>query len=958
MNRLFILLFLISFSAHNAVAGNYTIRNYSVQDGLANSTAYCIKQDFSGFIWIGTASGLNRFDGKNFEHFTRQDGLPDNEILNIFPVDTDEIWFVCNNASLGFFNGKVFKKFYPSNSRNEFKGNQVHQVFKDGQERTWIIGPSPIIVNKNLSLIDSVPYTIGQGFVYFDQAGQVYYFSFKGLFTYRDGSFHPQGNFEELFNYGDYYTSFHNIILKTSGLNFKIIRQEGKGFRVIRKEKTNCSLSAPIIANDGKLWIGTLGNGVYLYEDYHNLNGEPAVFLKGKCVGSVTGDKEGNIWVATLDAGIFKFSNRHAVLINESNGLVNSNINSIAVNNSRIYLGYIAGEIDIWQNGIIKNCQVPFINSTRNLVTCMTSNNTNVIVGTDVGIFNLNERNELSTISGLRAVKCIHVFSTDEIFFGTYNAAYSFNLRQNSVIDTIFNKRTISILAGDSVTCHMGSLDGYYIAKKRNGKWITEKTFINERVNYITNDYSGNIWIATASEGVFCLKDSQRLFSFNKSNGLASNLCKKIVNYKNTTWVITNDGLSKIAFDSSHRKFEINNYTEFHGLASNQVNDIVITNDSIFVATSKGLTILPSDNSGNFQPPRTYITKVYNKNVPVIPDSSVKIKYFNNNIVFYFTGINLREGSTHYQYMMQGIDDDWKYTYQNRIEYGKLIPGNYEFRVRSANDGMNWSREAIFSFEIIPEFYQTGWFRLVSVLLLVTFTFLFFRHRIASVKKREKEINDLNKKIYSLELVAIREQMKPHFIFNSLNSIQHFILNRDADNSSKYLANFSMLLRKTLNFSKKNSIPLSEEIGFLQNYIEMEKLRFENKFNYEITVEPQIDTRSIEVPSLIIQPFVENAINHGIRFLESETGFVGISFKSEGNNLACYVNDNGIGITKSLENKKEDAQSGHINSSKIIMERIDSLNKIYGFNIGVEVTDKSIHSPHERGTIAKILIPV
>src|SRR6185295_12202429 len=114
-----------------------------------------------------------------------------------------------------------------------------------------------------------------------------------------------------------------------------------------------------------------------------------------------------------------------------------------------------------------------------------------------------------------------------------------------------------------------------------------------------------------------------------------------------------------------------------------------------------------------------------------------------------------------------------------------------------------------------------------------------------------------------------------------------------------------------LNFSKKNSIPLSEEIGFLQNYIEMEKLRFENKFIYEITVEPQIDTRSIEVPSLIIQPFVENAINHGIRFLESETGIVRIDFKSEGNNLACYVNDNGIGITKSLQSKKEDLQSGH-----------------------------------------------
>ena len=143
-----------------------------MQDGLANSTAYCVKQDFSGFIWIGTASGLNRFDGKNFEHFTRQDGLPDNEILNIFPVDTDEIWFVCNNASLGFFNGKVFSKFYPANSRNEFKGNQVHQVFKDHQERTWIIGPGPVIINKDRSVIDTIPVRIGQGFVYSDHAGR------------------------------------------------------------------------------------------------------------------------------------------------------------------------------------------------------------------------------------------------------------------------------------------------------------------------------------------------------------------------------------------------------------------------------------------------------------------------------------------------------------------------------------------------------------------------------------------------------------------------------------------------------------------------------------------------------------------------------------------------------------------------------------------------------------------
>ena len=223
-------------------------------------------------------------------------------------------------------------------------------------------------------------------------------------------------------------------------------------------------------------------------------------------------------------------------------------------------------------------------------------------------------------------------------------------------------------------------------------------------------------------------------------------------------------------------------------------------------------------------------------------------------------------------------------------------------------------------------------------------------------RKIQLEI-EYDKKLTEIELKAIRAQINPHFIFNCLNSIQLFVMQRDYEYAQKYLSDFSYLIRKTLDFSRRNFISLSDEIAYLSTYLGLEKMRFENKMEYDIIVDPQINAAELEVPAMLLQPYVENAVKYGMTNTDHPIGRLFIRFNQiEPDMLECLIDDNGIGINRS---KTMRTLPKHHQSSgmEISFNRAELLNKMYNTGIHIDVIDKSENNPADSGTVVRILIP-
>jgi len=199
-----------------------------------------------------------------------------------------------------------------------------------------------------------------------------------------------------------------------------------------------------------------------------------------------------------------------------------------------------------------------------------------------------------------------------------------------------------------------------------------------------------------------------------------------------------------------------------------------------------------------------------------------------------------------------------------------------------------------------------------------------------------KKVQIKNKKI---ALQSLRREMNPHFIFNSLNSVNHFIATNNELEANQYLTKFSKLMRGVMENSSEDFIPFQQELDLLQNYLALEKTRFADKFDYEIEVDESLNTQSLKVPGMLIQPFLENAIWHGLRY-RTEKGFLSLKFEKNNDSLNIFIEDNGIGIEESKKQKTEHQKSRKGRGMKNTLERIALLNDLYKQNIQCKITDK------------------
>jgi sensor histidine kinase YesM len=227
----------------------------------------------------------------------------------------------------------------------------------------------------------------------------------------------------------------------------------------------------------------------------------------------------------------------------------------------------------------------------------------------------------------------------------------------------------------------------------------------------------------------------------------------------------------------------------------------------------------------------------------------------------------------------------------------------------------------------------------------------------AALVKKEKEEIRLQQLVTDSNLAALRSQMNPHFIFNSLNSISNYILKADTANANLYLNKFSVLIRKILEHTKNSLISLSEEVKLLQLYLELEKLRFGDKMNFKISVSEDLLEEDIRVPSMVIQPYIENAVKHGIAPLLNRAGFISVDFKRTDTSLLCTIDDTGIGINRSKKQHANTAEH-HSMGIDITQNRIAIINAMRESKITADVVDKEAMNLKETGTIIKLSFPL
>lgn len=510
-----------------------------------------------------------------------------------------------------------------------------------------------------------------------------------------------------------------------------------------------------------------------------------------------------------------------------------------------------------------------------------------------------------------------------------------------------------------------------YDETKKSLKYFSIADGLANNVVYAINeDDIGNIYFGTAG-GLSVLSGNGKIHSYNRSNGLRNDRCEGILrDEKGFLWIGNLNCI--VRFDPVNLKFAI--FEEGFGFSHAGFRmRSCYKNDSgeMFWGNDKGLTwFYPEQMINELLPLHPSINSLQtNDSVYSFTGAQrLRFPYRTSSYSFYFSSGDLTGGKkSQVLYRLRGFDKDWNSSASNgQVVYSNLPPGNYTFEIKSSQDGSTWY-EAPYpvSISVGKPWWKQTWFRLLSLLFVSAIFFLVFRYfqkrkevKTARVKS-QMELMELNVKMAESRFSNLRLQMNPHFLFNSLSSIQHLIVSQQTTKAYKYLTLFSNFLRSLLNFAEKNFIPLDEELKILRMYIELESLRFDQSFTYDIKVDEGLANEEVLLPTLMVQPFAENAIWHGLLHKEGEKKLSIRFSNSTEDYLTCVIEDNGIGRARSAEIEKNKLSSATHTSKGIgiIRERLNLMKQKTGKPANVEITDKLNKDNETVGTKVTITIP-
>ena len=428
-----------------------------------------------------------------------------------------------------------------------------------------------------------------------------------------------------------------------------------------------------------------------------------------------------------------------------------------------------------------------------------------------------------------------------------------------------------------------------------------------------------------------------------------------VKDHRGLFWIGANEGLVRL--DPLTRQTEIYDYSD--NVQGNvwALEPMFARNGKLFIGGNNGINYFDPDKieKKNERLQVTIMKVTVNQDDTSYFDrnSLLSLKSFQNSLDIQFVAPYYGNPQRlQYRYQMLGLSSEWKdLGNNNEVRFSRLPPGDYVFTVSASINGQQWfqSSEAL-AFRIAFPFWQQWWFVTACILVAALLLLYYLHNRIDRIRQKEATNRAYEKKIAEVEMHALRAQMNPHFMFNSLNSINNFILKNDPENASGYLTKFSRLMRLILDNSRSEWILLENELKALELYIQLEVVRFDEVFEYELILDPGVDIATTYVPPMIIQPYVENAIWHGLLHRHAPGGKLVIRIWRENEVLHINVEDNGVGRQEAAFRKSKSATKQKSHGLKITAERIDIVNRIYNVDAKVNIDDLTGHNGTATGT--------
>jgi ligand-binding sensor domain-containing protein len=978
----------------------YKVDVYRKETGNKNSLpgnlVNTLFTDTHGTVWIGTSNGLAYYDSRSnsfqsfFQDSVDENSLPGNHISAIKEDAYGMLWIGTQSGLCSFdIKNKRFKRFIHDDHSNSISHSHIRDIEFAPDGSMWIS------TGKGLNRLDLSTMRFNS-FIHDP----------KDSTTLSGNILTKMGMDKE----GNLWVSVNETIFLEC-FNTKTYRV--RHYRTFTEKQSHLPNNHPrdiFFDRKGRLWVGTDHAGLYLFLPDKNIFYQYKADildpnkLQSNTVAAIFQDSSNMIWLGTF-TGVERFNPDESKFILyrpkpiTTLALANNPVQAIAEDPlHRLWIGTFNGIFILdRKTGAYTNYQWnqkdPHSLSENVVQSLCRDQRGNMWAGTMRGLnfFDPGHKNfrrfytRRDSARGIAFILSIVSCKNGDLFFGGTGGLSKFDFENDSVhylwtegVNVIFEDNSgmlwIGIGGGAARDNGLIKYDRSTGERERFANILDDTSSLaSNRVLSIGQDHKGVIWLGTGA-GLCRFNETTKSFTtFSEKNGLPNaQVGQLLVDDTDRIWMSTNKGISML--NESRTTFA--NYDPADGLQGWEFAGRIAlkTHDGYLCYGGKnGFNIFHPDSLriNEFKPP-VILKRIMIFDEELKVDSSyadlktLKLSYKQNFFSFEFAALNYdHPEKNQYDYQLINFDKKVVRNGTNRvISYTNVPPGNYTLKVRASNNDGVWN-EAGFELKliIIPPFWATWWFKTIVVLVLAGSVLLFFKLRENRIRKEEARQTAINKQIAEIRMIALRGQMNPHFIFNSLNSIQHFITTRDKEEALNYLSKFSKLIRKILENSRENTVSINNELELLELYIQLEQLRFSNKFDYHIVVDEKIDLENTEIPPLLIQPYVENAILHGL-INKNEKGDLWLSLERNNGLLICKIEDNGIGRARSQEIEQGKVSRHKSLGIKVTEERISGLFALLDYKMEVvtedlfEIKQASEKTRQPAGTRVTISIPV
>jgi hypothetical protein len=947
--------------------------NYTTKDGLLSNEVYKIFQDNKGYIWLFTNYGAMKYNGKTFEPTLKN--LPFNEsfIYSYYENKKGQLWVANSNANIyevindsavlikgaealsEKYNKHVYeiKQLFVDTYLNIYVSSSAggYKLTKSNNYKVSNLAEYPdadsiymYVLNIENEIIPASSIPFGRHF------NPNKYYKFKSLYidennkdTYKikfEGIGHsPPANFKRLNNY--IYFSFYQSLLKFNKKGFvKYIPINSLVLHYAQDKRKHT-------------WVATYNNGLFELNENDSIINH---YLLGKTINHILIDSQDGLWVSTDGFGLFHCSNVNETHFNESESLSNP-ITFIKKIDDKLFLSNSLGEIYVIDD--YKRIKIKQNNKDINDVLDIIKYNEGYLVCYRFHLSYLNLKGKVTN-------------TKLPLINPPFHPLKLFNLGSDSILcmsrtNILKLKYGIKSIPKNNEIIFLNLKN--YSFEIRNKIWLiaTNKgvyQFINNKliqssyleptkdhvITKIVKDVLGNYWFCSKGSGLFKLTSNNKLTQYTIANNLPSNIIYDVsFNDDNSILLSTNKGL----FYCDGLNSKLNKWNEKY---LDEVKTAVSYHHTIYLATQHGLVTIKENSIKTNKLIYFNMTSLLVNGLIKNKSELSHLSYDQNNLECNVDIISYSMNIPKMMYELSGVKNQGGITENQHVSFQNLAVGNYTLTLSLISKEYN-VKPIVLKFSIIPAYWQTVWFKSICIIAILISCFIIVRIAFRYYKNKEDKKNEANKLITEYKLIALKAQINPHFMSNCLTAIQHLILSNKVDEANQYLAKFSLLVRQVLNFSSKSLVSLREELEITELNIELEQLRFENKFLFEIELHENTNLKTIFVPPLILQPITENAIWHGLLPLKKlRKGILIIKIKIVDDLLCICIEDNGVG------RKKENSTIGNMKESKgmlITKQRIENINVLYNTTKADLFYEDLIDDDHNPlGTRVTIILPL